>query len=104
LHTSIHVQTNACQHPAFKLFPVKENYRNLKIQIYINTVFSFPAVLYGYETWTSTLREEQRLNLWVNTLLRKICGHKRDEVAEGSGEYCITRGFMVCTPHQVLLG
>jgi hypothetical protein len=30
-------------------------------------------------------------------VLRKICGPKRDEVAEGSGEDCITKRFMVCT-------
>jgi hypothetical protein len=41
LHTSTPVRTNACQHPAFKLFPVKENYRNFKIQIYMNRGFSF---------------------------------------------------------------
>jgi hypothetical protein len=45
------------------------------------------------------LREEHRLNLLVNRLLRKICGPKRGEVAEGSGEDCITRRFM-----EVLFG
>jgi hypothetical protein len=44
------------------------------------------------------------LNLLVNKLLRKICGPKRDDVIERSAEDCITRRFMVCTPHQVLFG
>jgi len=64
----------------------------------------FPVVLYGCETWTFTLREEHRLNFLVNRLLRKTCGPKRDEVAEGGGEDCITRRFMICTPHQILFG
>jgi hypothetical protein len=104
LHTGVPVRTNACQHPAFKLFPVKENYGNLKIQIYLNMVLVFPVVSCGCETWTFALREEHGLSLLVNKWLKKICGIKRDEVVEGSGEDCITRRFMVCTPHQVLFG
>jgi hypothetical protein len=50
------------------------------------------------------LREEHRLNLLANRLLRKKCGSKRDEVTEGSGEDYITKRFMVCTLHQVLFG
>ncbi|KAJ4452201.1 hypothetical protein ANN_03719, partial [Periplaneta americana] len=36
--------------------------------------------LYGCETWTLTLREEQRLRVFENEVLRKIFGAKRDEV------------------------
>ncbi|KAJ4444170.1 hypothetical protein ANN_05960 [Periplaneta americana] len=39
-----------------------------------------PVVLYGCETWTLTLREEQRLRVSENKVLRKISGDKRDEV------------------------
>ncbi|KAJ4446556.1 hypothetical protein ANN_13253 [Periplaneta americana] len=38
------------------------------------------VVLYGCETWTLTLREEQRLRVFENKVLRKIFGAKRDEV------------------------
>ncbi|KAJ4443847.1 hypothetical protein ANN_05634 [Periplaneta americana] len=38
------------------------------------------AHLYGCETWTLTLREEQRLRVFENKVLRKIFGAKRDEV------------------------
>jgi hypothetical protein len=38
------------------------------------------VVLYGYETWSLTLREEHRLRVFENRLLRKIFGPKRDEV------------------------
>ena len=37
-------------------------------------------VLYGCETWSLTLREECRLRLYENRVLRRILGPKRDEV------------------------
>ncbi|KAJ4430807.1 hypothetical protein ANN_19398 [Periplaneta americana] len=39
-----------------------------------------PVVLYGCETWSLTLREEQKLRVFENKVLRKIFGAKRDEV------------------------
>jgi len=44
-----------------------------------------PVVLYGCETWSLTLREEYRLRLLENKLLRRIFGPKRNEV-KGRGE------------------
>ncbi|KAJ4451039.1 hypothetical protein ANN_02475 [Periplaneta americana] len=38
------------------------------------------VVLYGCETWTLTLKEEHRLRVFENKVLRKIFGAKRDEV------------------------
>jgi hypothetical protein len=40
-----------------------------------------PVVLYGCETWSFTLREEFRLRVFDNKVLRRIFGPKRDEVA-----------------------
>jgi hypothetical protein len=37
--------------------------------------------LYGCETWSVTLREEQRLRVFENRVLRRIFGPKKDEVA-----------------------
>ena len=37
-------------------------------------------MLYGCETWSLTLREERRLRVFENRVLRKIFGPKRDEV------------------------
>jgi len=37
-------------------------------------------ILYGCETWSLTLREERRLRLYVNRVLRRIFGPKRDEI------------------------
>jgi hypothetical protein len=39
------------------------------------------VVLYGCETWSLTIREEQRLRVLENRVLRRIFGPKRDEVA-----------------------
>jgi hypothetical protein len=38
-------------------------------------------VLYGCETWSLTWREEHRLRVFENRVLRKIFGHKREEDA-----------------------
>jgi hypothetical protein len=38
--------------------------------------------LYGCETWSLTLREEHRLRVFENRVLRRIFGPKRDEVTE----------------------
>ncbi|KAJ4450901.1 hypothetical protein ANN_02335 [Periplaneta americana] len=47
---------------------------------YIFRIVILPVVLCGCETWTLTLREEQRLRVFENKVLRKIFGAKRDEV------------------------
>ena len=39
-----------------------------------------PVVLYGCETWSLTLREERKLRLFENMVLRRIFGPRRDEV------------------------
>ena len=37
-----------------------------------------PVVLYGCETWSLTLREESRLRVFKNRILRRILGPKRE--------------------------
>jgi hypothetical protein len=39
-----------------------------------------PVVVCGSETWSLTLREEHRLRVFENRLLRRVFGPKRDEV------------------------
>ena len=39
-------------------------------------------VLFGYETWSLTLREERRLRVFENRVLRRISGPKRNDVTE----------------------
>jgi len=52
--------------------------KKIKIKIY-RTIF-LPAVLCGCETWSLTLREESRLRVFENRVLRRIFAPKRDEV------------------------
>jgi hypothetical protein len=56
--------------------------KNTKIRVYRTTIL--PVILYWPETWTLTLREEQRLRVFENRVLRRIFGPKRDE-ASGEG-------------------
>jgi hypothetical protein len=48
------------------------------------------VILYECETWSLTLREEHRLRIFENRVLRRIFGQRRDEVA-GGWRNCITR-------------
>jgi hypothetical protein len=52
--------------------------KNLNIKIYRNIIL--PIVLYGCETWSLTLREERKLRVFQNIVLRRIFGPRRDEV------------------------
>jgi hypothetical protein len=54
--------------------------KNSKIKIYGTIIL--PVVLYGCETWSLILREERRLRVFQNRVLRRIFGSRRDEVAE----------------------
>ena len=50
----------------------------LKIKIYRTIILS--VVLYGCETWSLTLREERKMRVFENMVLRRIFGPRRDEV------------------------
>jgi hypothetical protein len=52
--------------------------RNVKVKIYKTIIL--PVVLYGCETWSLTLREEHRLSVFENIVLRRIFRPKRVEV------------------------
>jgi hypothetical protein len=51
------------------------------------------VVLYGYETWSLTLREEHSLRVFENRVLRRIFGPKRDE---GTGEWRKLHNVELC--------
>ena len=57
----------------------------------------------GYETWLLTLREESRLRVFENGVLRRIFGSKRDEV---TGEWIKLRNKELndCTAHKIFFG
>jgi hypothetical protein len=65
-------------HPIQNLLSSRLLSENLKIGICTTIISSL--VLYGCETWSLTLREEHRLRVFENRVLRKIFGPKRDDV------------------------
>ena len=67
------MQSFCGESPAFQ-FAIQK----LKIKIYRTIILS--VVLYGCETWLQTLREEHRLRVLENRVLRRIFGPRRDEV------------------------
>ena len=69
---------NACYHSVQNLLSSRLQSKNLKIKIYRTIIL--PVVLYGCETWSLTLREERRLKVSENRVLRKVFAPKRDEV------------------------
>jgi len=69
---------NACYHSVQNLLSSSLLSKNLKIKIYRTVIL--PVVLYGCATWSVTLREERRLRVFENKVLRRIFGLKRDEV------------------------
>jgi len=50
------------------------------MKIKIHKIVLFPVVLYGCETWSLTLREERRLRVFQNRVLRRIFGPKSVDV------------------------
>jgi hypothetical protein len=63
---------NACYHSEQKVLSSSLLSKNLKVEIYIN--LTLPVLLYGCETWSLTLREERRLGVSENRVLRRILG------------------------------
>ena len=59
-------------------------YKNLKIRLQRTIIL--PVVLYGCETWSPILKEERRLSVFENRVLRRIFGPKRDEVTGELGK------------------
>ena len=69
---------NAFYHSVQNLLSSRLLPKNLKIKIY--RIIILPVVLYGCETWSLTLREERKLRVLENMVLRRIFGPRRDEV------------------------
>jgi hypothetical protein len=66
----------------------------------IYRTITLPVVLYGCEAWSLILREEHRLRVFENKVLRRIFGPRKDEV-NGGWRNCIMRSFVICTLRQV---
>jgi hypothetical protein len=55
--------------------------KNIKMKIYKSIIL--PVVLYGCETWSLMLKEEHRLMVFENRVLKRIFGLKRDRIVDG---------------------
>ncbi|KAJ4433767.1 hypothetical protein ANN_16079 [Periplaneta americana] len=86
-HTEIFLMVASAltpDHVCYVLPPIQCNRTNTAAAVpavnilYLTVIL--PVVLYGCETWTLTLKEEHRLRVFENKVLRKIFGAKRDEV------------------------
>ena len=71
---------NACYYSVQNLLSSSLLSKKLKIKIYRTIIL--PVVLYGCETWSLTLREERRLRVFENRVLRRVFRPERDEVTE----------------------
>jgi len=69
---------NACYHLVQNLLSSRLLTKNLKIKIYRTIILA--VVLYGCKTWSLTLREEKKLRVFENMVLRRIFGSRKDEV------------------------
>jgi hypothetical protein len=49
--------------------------KNVKVRVYKTIIL--PVVLYGCETWSLSVREEHKLRVFENRLLRRIFGPKK---------------------------
>jgi len=67
---------NSCYYSVQTLLSSRLLYKNLKIKIYKTIIL--PVVLYGCETWSLTLRQECRLTVFENRVLRRMLGPNRD--------------------------
>jgi len=63
---------NACYHSVQNLLSSSLLSKKLKIKIYRTVIL--PVVLYGCETWWLKLREERRLRVFENRVLRRVFG------------------------------
>jgi hypothetical protein len=68
---------NVCYYSVLNLLSSSLLSNKLKIKIYRTVVL---PVLYGCETWSLTLREECRLRVFQNRVLRRLFGPKRDKM------------------------
>jgi hypothetical protein len=66
----------------------------------MNGVREMVAAYFGCEGWSLTLRDEHRLEVLENRVLRGILGPKGKRKQE-AGEHFLMRSFTICTPRQI---
>jgi hypothetical protein len=73
--------SNSCYLWAQNLLSPRRLSKNVKVRIYKTVIL--PVVLYGCKTQSLTLREDYKLRVFENRMLRRIFGPKRDGVMGG---------------------
>ena len=90
----------ACYHSMQNLLSSNLLSKNIKIKIYRTIIL--PVVLYGCKTWSLTLREERRLRVFENRVLRRIFGSRRDGVTgEWRKLHNLELNDLYCSPNIV---
>jgi hypothetical protein len=77
------------------------SFSTLRVKIKIYETIILAVVLYGCETWPPTLREECRLKVFENRVLRRVFGPKRDEVT-GEWRKLHNEELNELIPYQIL--
>jgi len=83
IHILLQVKVHARYSPFFLNLNKNNTYcchQNEKFNCLLFIPTNSHVVLYGCETWSATLREERRLRVFENRVLRRIFGPRRDEV------------------------
>jgi hypothetical protein len=84
IHAEVRSRLNsrdACYGSLRNLLSFRLLSKNGRIKIYRTIIF--PVILFGCETWSPTLREEQRLWMFENMVLRRMFGPKINELIGG---------------------
>jgi hypothetical protein len=89
---------NACYHLMQNVLSSRLLFKNIKIRVYRTIILA--VVLYGCETWSLTLRNEQSLRVFENRVLRRIFGPKTDKVT-GEWRRLHNEELMITTNRQI---
>jgi len=86
----------------------KDNLTLVVVVVVVVVVFSSKSLIkiillffYGCETWSLTWREEHKLQVFENRVLRKMFGHEKDEVSE-QFRINIVRNFVICMVQHLI--
>jgi hypothetical protein len=71
---------NSYYHSVENILSPRMLYKNVKINMYETGVL--PVVLYGCKTWSLTLRDDERMELFQNRVLRRLFGPKWNEIID----------------------
>jgi hypothetical protein len=67
------------------------------IKIRVCSTIILPVVSYGYETWFLSLRQEHKLQIFEDGVLKRMFEPTREE----NGENCMMKRLMICACHQI---